>query len=508
MFKWLFIILLVCCPIFKLNAQIVAGQEVLQVPVQYHLPVYQSDGSETAAQIVPNKPWIVYSDRDLNFTYDQPGSARRQRVLSFLEEFFVLEERGDYLKLLKDAGINRLTLSEYAVEYGWISKENLLLSQRCMVTPDKQFDQTVLTIKTVEHYQLQHSTNAFALEFRRGPAERYPYTRHTAAFFQMYFVYKSTETSLLLGKEVRIPEGIEDKFEVILGWAPRSHLFFWNSRIALEPNWDFEAVQERQSGLPIKLFDSRNAAERYASQQSVDAEHVLWDADPLDAARTPGNIPRMLVLQKDDTDSTIFKLYATTQLFNQTNKTDAIFPAGLQQLFIANKLTAKDIQLVQQHQIPLFFQAYSANGIAQQTHPLFKKLLFISLSELHKILEVMENLSTALASPSPRQRFYEVWQTILPDYWSQLPDSAIAIKTIGEIHEKVFGLSGNSPIEHLKLEEVLSNERFGENQLAEFSNVLVTKKRGLEHIFNSNDYPYQMYSGTTKYLWIEENMLP
>lgn len=81
-------------------------------------------------------PWIVYSDRSKNATYYNPGGKVQLKEASFMEPFLVIGEKGEYLRLVKyDASIledGQLKDKDKAEYYGWMHKDNLVLTSRAM----------------------------------------------------------------------------------------------------------------------------------------------------------------------------------------------------------------------------------------------------------------------------------------------------------------------------------------------------------------------------------------
>jgi hypothetical protein len=84
------------------------------------------------------KLWIVFSDRENNATYQNPGGKVKMKRLEFLEPFVVIKEKGDFLCLVKydseiiDSNLlnNKFKDRKKAQYYGWINKSNLLLTRQ------------------------------------------------------------------------------------------------------------------------------------------------------------------------------------------------------------------------------------------------------------------------------------------------------------------------------------------------------------------------------------------
>jgi len=82
--------------------------------------------------------WIVFSDRDNNISYRNPGGKVKFKDVDFLQPFLVIKERGDYLRLVKyDPAIiennlfsGRIKDRKKAEYYGWMHKSRLLLTKQ------------------------------------------------------------------------------------------------------------------------------------------------------------------------------------------------------------------------------------------------------------------------------------------------------------------------------------------------------------------------------------------
>lgn len=83
-----------------------------------------------------SSPWIVYSDRKENATYYQPGGKVVLKQADFLEAFAVIGEKGNFLKLVKykaeDFENGKIKDKSKVEYYGWMHKDNLLLSSRAV----------------------------------------------------------------------------------------------------------------------------------------------------------------------------------------------------------------------------------------------------------------------------------------------------------------------------------------------------------------------------------------
>ena len=107
-------------------------------------PIYSGYYANTSVVADYDKQfWVVFSDREDNVSYHNPGGkVELKNGIGFLEPFFVIEEEGDYLCLIKyePALIEESLLNNKAIRsrnnvsyYGWINKSNLILSNGAVI---------------------------------------------------------------------------------------------------------------------------------------------------------------------------------------------------------------------------------------------------------------------------------------------------------------------------------------------------------------------------------------
>ncbi|MFC3561204.1 type VI secretion system protein TssR domain-containing protein [Pedobacter jamesrossensis] len=108
------------------------GKKVKYMPKSYERPAETININENTSS--SSLPWIVFSDREDNYTTTAPGGSLMMKKISFMEPFYVSKEENGYLKLIKyKAGMIRgrkINDKKSAISYGWISKSKLLLWQR------------------------------------------------------------------------------------------------------------------------------------------------------------------------------------------------------------------------------------------------------------------------------------------------------------------------------------------------------------------------------------------
>jgi len=270
--------------------------EVNEIPRKYLMPVDSESLLDPTNKLRKGQAWQVFSDRNNNKTYTKPDGINHHKTLSFLEVFYVAEEQDDYVRIVKDSELNFLTMSPSVKNYGWIKKTRLLIWSHCLVTEKGKINTKAMVLNTIEHLKQPDDDEPSIVRFRKGPDIYYDNTGNESKLFQFFFVYKRDNYWVLLGRDAMVYDQNHPK-DTIVGWAPIKRLTMWDHRIAVEPNWEKDAVKERRNGLKAKFFVDDGIARKYKKGKHVKPIHILWDRDPL-GERYIGEWRRFPLLKK------------------------------------------------------------------------------------------------------------------------------------------------------------------------------------------------------------------
>lgn len=107
---------------------------VKKTPREYSLN-YCGEDTKAPKTDLNKEPWIVYSDRAENQTYNNAGGKVKAKDVDYLDPFLVIgtKNKGEYLKLINytpDILKNGKLDYKKAEYYGWIHKSKLLLNQQ------------------------------------------------------------------------------------------------------------------------------------------------------------------------------------------------------------------------------------------------------------------------------------------------------------------------------------------------------------------------------------------
>ncbi|MDR2914083.1 MAG: hypothetical protein LBV74_04520 [Tannerella sp.] len=189
-------------------------------------------GEEIIAPFTPynKQTWVVFSDREGNYTLQNPGGKVKMKDIDYLEAFFVARRKGDYYKLIKyDPAIvndnmfaSRIKDRKQAKYYGWIHKSRLLLTKQSetdIATGFKNKQITIVSDTTCvtdpEFYFAEDSIKIFKdpdLRIENG----------TLPLYEIVYTLKTSrdkQKKLIARKPVVEPDNAQSD---ILGWIHES----------------------------------------------------------------------------------------------------------------------------------------------------------------------------------------------------------------------------------------------------------------------------------------------
>lgn len=230
------------------NAQspVSISKKVATLPAAFEKPnnktnVYD-DGKNTSL------PWIVFSDRDENYTYTAPGGSLVMKKIKFMEPFYVSEARNGYLKLIKyqDGMVQgrKLTNKKAAQSYGWINKDKVLLWQSAYVNPHSGYPEKAIAIISGKgpmvnprvYYDKKDSLYVYT-----SPEMEHKKTK--VALNQIIYIFKKSPDgkTVLIGSEGQLLP--DSAARSIYGWVPSDAVHSWGERLyigAAKPGYNAE----------------------------------------------------------------------------------------------------------------------------------------------------------------------------------------------------------------------------------------------------------------------------
>jgi hypothetical protein len=192
-------------------------------------------------------PWIVFSDRDENYTYTSPGGSLVMKKIKFMEPFYVSSARNGYVKLIKyQPGIvqgRKLTNKKSAQSYGWISKDKVLLWQSAYVSPGSGYAEKAIAvvsgqgplISPATYYDRTDSLYVF-------DSPEMEHKKSKLALHQLLYIFKKSPDgkTLLVGSDSQLIA--DSAARSVYGWVPAEAVHNWGNRLYISSaKTDFNA---------------------------------------------------------------------------------------------------------------------------------------------------------------------------------------------------------------------------------------------------------------------------
>ncbi|WP_010664695.1 type VI secretion system protein TssR domain-containing protein [Marinilabilia salmonicolor] len=137
------IIMGACAPVNRIT-------RINPYPREYSHNFYGSHQVESKSD-KNNDPWIVYSANLSNQTVTRPRKLEKKEDISLLEPFYVIRQRGDFLKLIKynpEIVRGRRPDRKKAEYMGWIHQSKMILSSSSFTNPHSGFKNKTITAIT------------------------------------------------------------------------------------------------------------------------------------------------------------------------------------------------------------------------------------------------------------------------------------------------------------------------------------------------------------------------
>jgi hypothetical protein len=230
------ICLLITLITLSANAQspVSLSKKVATLPVAFQKPNNQTnthdDGKTTSL------PWIVFSDREDNYTTTAPGGALVMKKIKFMEPFYVSKVSDGYLKLIKyQPGIvqgRKLTNKKEAQSYGWISKDKVLLWQSAYVNTQSGYPEKAIAIVsgkgplTTPGFYYDKTDSLYVYN---SPELEHKKTK--VALHQLLYIYKKSSDgkTVLIGSDGQLVA--DSAAHSVYGWVSADAVHNWGDRL-------------------------------------------------------------------------------------------------------------------------------------------------------------------------------------------------------------------------------------------------------------------------------------
>lgn len=450
---------------FQTIAQITVFKP-MGIPINYKLPLEEA-GDEVVIRQINGSVWKVYSDKNNNITYSTSKQEQTKYKIHYMESFYVVNEENNFLHLIADNKFDedKNQFSLQAKDMGWISKEELLLWDHCLVVKNGEG----YADKKIIFGNNSLDENSFANNLgvtTYSDAELNEKSDKKLHFNEIYFAFKKTEKSVLVGNYKRIGENPK---EVIVGWVPIEYCYFWDTKEALEPNWETSAASERISfQIKSSLFSTATSAEEHSENSNSSLNTLLWNNDTYDN-RKKANWIRFPIVE-----------------------------------YLRDNTNVVKVQLIENE----FLVAYAALNHKLLSQPMFKKIVLVSNQELNQYLNFLSELIDVSDKVNKRTELTNSLINLVDNYLGDVVEKElIPDKKMNWIFENIFCYSNaKTDFYKNKLSAINNPIDITDADLEMFFNDIKVKYKEIKRIANENNTQISFISNENRYYWIETEL--
>ena len=194
--------------------------------------------------------WVVFSDREDNTTYTEPGGSVKFGSLMFNERVRIAQIKDGHALVYTEPqeDIAYPMISQYAKCKGWIPMKNLLLWHSCPANEAGIYNKALLCVN------LDEESGADLGKIYKNPAVKTKFDR-LKTDMNFYFVMKR-EGGLALLASNHSMDGLSD--QVLRGWVAEQSYVAWNQRSCVEPTWNHKDVEYfADENAPVRIYSDK-----------------------------------------------------------------------------------------------------------------------------------------------------------------------------------------------------------------------------------------------------------
>ncbi|WP_354355944.1 type VI secretion system protein TssR domain-containing protein [Pedobacter sp. UYP30] len=239
-------------------------------------------------------PWIVFSDRDENYTYTSPGGSLVMKKIHFMEPFYVSKEKDGYLKLVKyQAGMvlgRKLKNKKAAESYGWVSRSKVLLWQSAFVNPQSRYPSKAVTVisgkgpLTMPKFYYDNTDSVYVYNSPKLDKQK-----AKVALNGLVYVYKKSADgrTVLIGSQSQLLA--DSASRSVYGWIPADAVHSWGDRLYISSllksySADDSAAVTINKNLKISVQSATNSS-GFAFDPLIDRDKPLLLSIPVISAK-------------------------------------------------------------------------------------------------------------------------------------------------------------------------------------------------------------------------------
>ena len=186
--------------------------------------------------------------------------------------------------------------------------------------------------------------------------------------------------------------------------------------------------------------------------------------------------------------------------------TTAFAPGIINHLLRAG-LTQSDLKVLAKDKYQLYVDGYVSLKMNGQKNDLFKRVLFLSRSELVTLANIMTDLARSV---DERKDLKDTWIAILKTYIGKIDEQDLRT-SLAQAQEKVFGLPGtNEFLKNVRISDITDPAIFPDKEMRYYVNRITSMSAELRKIADmpETEFKYSFRSNDLTYFWIAEDMIP
>lgn len=432
-------------------AQGLPGKTVKYFPSKYILPSPDTEIKiKRKDTIITGMPWMIFSDKIGNYSFDNTSDRRPFKKLDFLEAFYVMEDKGKYIHIVKDEYLLNGVLSDSAKDYGWVSISDMLLWYNSLVDPLSN-----KKLKGIFKNKESYWSNSLDNQIITSSS--------------LVYIFKLTDSYGLVGYDYQINHTVKG-YEENFGWVPLDQIMIWKENLALKPNGDDFAINERRLlSKPVRLFKEPVSALSYFNCNSFKEQDVIWDDNPLLTGNYPQNI-----------------------FFPVINRQGPVYNVT----YYGNMMLNESIQT-----------GYMAEKSSCTKNPFLIKVVLMTDLELTSAINNLKEITTNDAYDRSIL-IDKIINLINKSSQEELTDEQCRQKRLYEVFNLLFNSYSSTSMAKITVSDINNNIILSDIQFKEFIDDLSEKTNTLLDILNDNLAVQSFRTAGQKYYWIPEEFLP
>lgn len=230
-------------------------------------------------------PWVVFTDNDQTVTYQQPLGGGTFRKLNFRDFFYVTDMKKGWIQIGKATLKKGRDIEKGSYQnYGWVRLGDVLLWPGGLRDEVTGIHKKAFLLNKVGDIEaiIKEGSRKELVKIYNGPARETTIGEKT--IYEFYFILKVVNNRYLLAKDAALnPDNPRQATESIVGWVRQNRVAEWNTRIALEPNFEEAAFLERKNNrhLQVAAYSSEESAKTHSLDGVAQRSGLYWANDPV-----------------------------------------------------------------------------------------------------------------------------------------------------------------------------------------------------------------------------------